>query len=151
MLRLMAVFALAALTLAGCGAVSASTPTASVATPSLPCSLPYGTHVALLSPAPGSTGVTPGASVIVAASRELPKTVTVVAIDRKGGATVSAILERTTPPAHAQPAPFPGTVYYRAGGVGLRPHHTYTVALDDVAQNGCAPYVAIAGNAHFST
>jgi hypothetical protein len=149
MFRPKVAFALALLILTGCGAVEASTP-ASVATSNLPCSLPYGTHVALVSPVPGSTGVAAGSSVLVAASRELPKTVSVVATEGKG-TTSSAALERTVAPAHTARAPFPATVYYRANAVGLRPHRHYTVALDDVAQNGCAPYVRIAGNPHFST
>jgi hypothetical protein len=151
MLRSLAALVFAALTLAGCGAAEASTPQAAVPTPSLPCSLPYGTHVALLSPVPGSTGVTPGSAVLVVASHDLPKTVTLVATDAKGGAGQPAVLERTAPPAHAGRAPFPNPVYYRAAGVGLRPHRGYTVALDDLAQNGCAPYAAMAGDARFST
>jgi hypothetical protein len=151
MFRSTAALVLAVLALTGCGAVEASTPKSGVATPNLPCSLPYGTHVALLSPAPGSAGVAAGTPLLVVASRDLPKTVTVVATEAKGGASPSAALERTAPPPHASRAPFPDPVYYRASGVGLRAHHHYTVALDDIAQNGCAPYAPIAGNARFST
>ena len=124
----------------------------SAATPSLPCSLPYGTHVALLSPAPGSRGVAAGAvPVVVVASRDLPKSVTVVATDAKGTTVPGAPLERTTRPPHAAHPSFPNPVYYRASGVALHPHRHYTLALDDVAQNGCAPYVSLAGNARFNT
>ena len=85
------------------------------------------------------------------ASRELPKTVTVVAIGGHGSVTPGAALERTTRPAHAAQAAWADPVYYRAGGVALNPHRHYTIALDDVAQNGCAPYAPISGNARFST
>jgi hypothetical protein len=149
MFRLQAAFAMGLFLLTGCGAVDASTPV-SVATANLPCSLPYGTHVALVAPAPGSTGVAAGSPVLVAASRELPKTVNVVATEGRGTAS-SAALERTAAPVHVTHAPFPAPVYYRATAVGLQPHRHYTVALDDIAQNGCAPYVRIAGDPHFST
>jgi len=140
------------LALAGCGSVAAAPPKVSAATPSLPCSLPYGTHVALLSPAPGSRGVAAGeVPVVVVASRDLPKTVTVVATDGKGTAIPGAPLERTMRPAHAARPAFPDPVYYRAGRVALRAHRHYTLALNVVAQNGCAPYVSLAGNARFST
>jgi hypothetical protein len=152
MFRSFAALVLAVLALAGCGAVEASTPKAAAVTPHLPCSLPYGTRVALLSPSPGSTGVTAGAAVLVAASRDLPKSVAVVATDAKGTASVAAPLERTAPPpAHAPRAPFPAAVYYRASGLTLHAHRHYTLSLDDVAQNGCAPYARIAGVARFST
>ncbi len=152
MLRSSAALVLAALALSGCGAVQAATaaPHAAVATPSLPCFLPYGTHVTLLTPVPGSADVAAGAAVVLVASRELPKTVTILATDAKGAATPAATLERTAAPAHAQRPPFPDPVYYRAG-VALHAHRHYTLALDDVAQNGCAPYAQLAGNARFST
>lgn len=147
MIRIAAV-ALAALALAACSRGPASTP---VATPSLPCSLPYGTHVSLVSPRPGSSVGSSGTSaVVLVASRDLPKTVTVVATDAKGTAA-SATLERTVRPAGASRAAFEHPVYYRAAGVALRSHRHYTIALDDPAQNGCAPYVALAGDARFST
>jgi hypothetical protein len=152
MFRSWAALALAIVALAGCGSVEASTPKAAAATPSLPCSLPYGTQVALVWPRPGSAGVAAGnAPVTVVASRELPKTVTVVAIGGHGSVTPGATLERTARPAHAAQAAWADPVYYRAGSVALSPHRHYTIALDDVAQNGCAPYVAISGNARFST
>ena len=100
--------------------------------------------------APGSAGVSAGTPVLVVASRELPKSVSVVATGDKG-VSHAAALERTTAPAHAARAPFPAPVYYRASAVGLRANRHYTVALDDVAQNGCSPYVRIAGNPRFST
>jgi hypothetical protein len=150
MFRPHAALALALLILTGCGAVDAASTPASVATANLPCSLPYGTHVALVSPAPGSAGVAAGSSILVAASRELPTTVSIIATEGRGTVS-SAALERTAAPLHEARAPFPAPVYYRATSVGLRPHRHYTVALDDVAQNGCAPYVLIAGNPHFST
>ena len=152
MFRPLAALALTVLLLTGCGAVEASTtmPAAPIVTANLPCSLPYGTHVALVSPAPGSAGVSAGTPVLVVASRELPKSVSVVATGDKG-VSHAAALERTTAPAHAARAPFPAPVYYRASAVGLRANRQYTVALDDVAQNGCSPYVRIAGNPRFST
>jgi hypothetical protein len=152
MVRPLVAFVLAAFALAGCGAVEASTPRAGPATPSLPCLLPYGTHVALVSPVPGSLGVRAGnAPVLVVASRDLPKTVAVVATDAKGAATATAALERTAAPARAPRAPFPDPVYYRAAGLTLHAHRHYTLSLDDIAQNGCAPYAQMAGNARFST
>jgi hypothetical protein len=151
MFRSCAVLVLAALALAGCSSVEASTPKAGAATPSLPCSLPYGTRVALASPAPDSHGVAAGNAVVVAASRDLPKTIAVVATDRKGIATPVAALERTAKPAAVAPAPVPDPVYYRAAGLRLRAHRHYTIALDDMAQNGCAPYAEISGGARFST
>jgi hypothetical protein len=33
----------------------------------------------------------------------------------------------------------------------LHAHRHYTLALDDLAQNGCAPYAAIEGDARIST
>lgn len=150
MFRSQAALALAALVLTGCGAVEASPAKPSAVTANLPCSLPYGTRVALVSPLPGSAGVAAGTPVLVVASRELPKSVTVVATAGKGTANASS-LERTAAPAHAARAPFQAPVYYRASAVALRPHRHYTVALDDVAQNGCSPYVRIAGNPRFST
>jgi hypothetical protein len=152
MFRSCAALVIAVLALAGCGAVEASTPPISTASANLPCSLPYGTHVALLSPVPGSAGVAAGnAPVLVVASRELPKTVAVVATTAKGTVTAAATLERTAPPVHAKRAPFPDPVYYRASGLALSAHRHYTIALDDVAQNSCAPYARITGNARFST
>ena len=151
MLRSAVALLIAVLALAGCGAVEASTPRASDASPNLPCSLPYGTHVALLSPVPGSAGVAAGTAVLVVASRALPKTMTVVATDAKGAAGPATARERTAAPAHAVRAPFRDPVYYRASSVALRAHRHYTLALDDVAQNGCAPYARLAGSARFST
>jgi hypothetical protein len=138
---------LAILALAACSSVEASAP---VATPNLPCSLPYGTHVALVSPRPGAAVAPGNTTVVLVASHDLAKTVTVVATDSKGSST-SGSLERTARPAGAAHAAFEHPVYYRAAGVTLRAHRHYTVALDDVAQNGCAPYVAVAGDARFST
>jgi hypothetical protein len=150
MFRARAALVLALIALAGCSRVEASTPKATAATPSLPCSLPYGTRVALLSPAPGSASTAAaGAPVVIVSSRELPKTMTLVASDAKG--TASAPLERTAQPAHAARAAFPDPVYYRTAGLTLNANRHYTVALDDLAQNGCAPYARIAGNARFST
>jgi hypothetical protein len=152
MFRPQAALALAVLLLTGCGAVEASTakPEGAIAAANLPCSLPYGTHVELVSPAPGSAGVSPGTSVLVVASRELPKSISVVATGEKGVAHAAA-LERIAAPAHAAQAPFPAPVYYRASVAGLLTHRHYTVALDDVAQNSCSPYARIAGNPRFST
>jgi hypothetical protein len=97
MLRPFAALVLAGFALTGCGAVEASTPRANLATPNLPCSLPYGTHVALISPAPGSSDVRAGnAPVLVVASHDLPKTVAVVATDAKGAAA-------PPPPSSAHP------------------------------------------------
>jgi hypothetical protein len=153
MFRSIAVLVLAALALAGCSRVEAApAPSAGMATPNLPCSLPYGTTVALLSPVPGSTGVSAGlAPVVLVASRDLPKTVTAVAVSAKGTATLGSPLERTAKPVHAAPSPWANPVYYRAPALNLRAKRHYTIALDDLAQNGCAPYVKIAGDARFST
>jgi hypothetical protein len=140
------------LALAGCGSVEASTPKTTAATPSLPCSLPYGTQVELLSPAPGSRGAAAGnAPLVLVASHDLPKTVTVVATDARGHIASSTALQRTAKPASAPGAAFPDPVYYRAIGIGLRAHRHYTIALEDLAQNGCAPYAKINGEARFST
>jgi hypothetical protein len=153
MFRSLAVIVLAALALAGCSRVEAApAPSAAMATPNLPCSLPYGTHVALLSPLPGSTGVAAGlAPIVLVASRDLPKTVTAVAVSAKGTATPGSPLERTAKPVRAASSAFPNPVYYRATGLSLRAKRHYTIALDDLAQNGCAPYAKIAGDARFST
>ena len=152
MFRSCAVLVLAALALAGCSSVEASTPKAGIPTSSLPCTVPYGTHVALVSPAPGSRGVAAGnAPVVVVASHDLPKTVAVVVTDRKGAATPSVALERTAKPAAAAQTAFSDPVFYRAVVAGIRAHRRYTIALDDLAQNGCAPYAKITGSARFST
>jgi hypothetical protein len=151
MFRSPLVFVLAVLALAGCGSAEASTPASGGPALTLPCSLPYGTRVALLSPAPGSAGVpSGGAPLVLVASRDLPRTVTVVATDRKGRATPGGTLERMPAPTHAAAVPFRHPVYYRASVALLAQRH-YTVALDDLAQNGCAPYAQIAGNPRFST
>jgi hypothetical protein len=152
MFRSPLILALAAAVLTGCGGADASPmPTTGAATPGLPCSLPYGTHVTLVSPVPGSSGVAAGnAPIVVVASRELPKAVTVVALDRKGSVAVGAVLEKVPPPRAGTPG-YANPVYYRSAGVALRAHRHYTIALDDVAQNGCAPYAAVRGNARFST
>jgi len=143
---------IAVLALTGCGAVEASTPRANAASANLPCSLPYGTHVALLSPVPGSFAVTAGsAAVLVVASHDLPKTVAIVATNAKDAAAPAATLERIAAPLRPARAPFPNPVYYRASGLALRAHRHYTLALDDLAQNGCAPYARMTGNARFST
>lgn len=148
-----AALVLAVLTLAGCGSVAASEParTSATATPSLPCSLPYGTRVALIEPAPG----TPAGSgpIVLAASRELPKTIALIATDGNGSVTRVATLERVTPNSHAHPSPPPSRnrIYYKASANALAPHRHYTLALDDLAQNGCAPYAALTGQARFST
>ena len=146
MFRRVAVLALAAFALAGCSSVEASTPNQQLlATPSLPCSLPYGTSVALVPPA------APGGNLTLVASRELPKTITLVATDRKGGGTPVVSLERIPRPRRAGQSAFPDPVYYRASGVALHAHRHYTLALDDLAQNGCAPYAAMDGNPRIST
>jgi hypothetical protein len=151
MFRTPLVLVLAAAVLTGCGSAEASTAQAGTPTPSLPCTLPYDTHVALLSPVPGSTGVPAGnGSVVLVASRELPKAVTLVAVDRKGRMSTGAALEKVAAPPHAGAAPFADPVYYRAG-IALNAHRHYTIALDDVSQNGCAPYAKVTGNARFST
>ncbi|HEY5350744.1 MAG TPA: hypothetical protein VIJ64_13450 [Candidatus Lustribacter sp.] len=152
MFRTLLVLVLASLALGGCGRAEAAAPKAAAASPNLPCSLPYGTRVALLSPVPGSAGVAAGnAPVLVVASRALPKTVNVVATDTKGTSSAAAALELTAAPAQVTRAPWPDPVYYRAAGMALRAHRHYTLALDDIAQNGCAPYVPITGGARFST
>lgn len=152
MLRAPIALVLAVIALTGCGAVEASMPRASAPSANLPCLMPYGTHVALLSPVPGSARVAVGsAPVVLVASHDLPKTVTVVATDARDAASPAAALERTASPAHAARVSFPNPVYYRASGLALHAHRHYTLALDDVAQNGCTPYARITGNARFST
>lgn len=148
MFRFAALLAVAMLALAGCSSAVAA-PASTPASPNLPCSLPYGTEVELVSPAPGSAAE-PGPIVLVA-SRPLPKTVSVVATDRRGVVTPVAALERIPKPAHSAPAAYPDPVYYRTVGNGLRSHRHYTLSLDDLAQNGCAPYAAMSGSARFST
>jgi hypothetical protein len=151
MFRVYAVL-LTLLALAGCSSVEASEPKAAVAaTPSLPCSLPYGTNVALVAPKPGSRDVPRGSSLVLVASHDLPKTVAAVTSDAKDGTTAGGLLQRTARPSGAAPAPFPNPVYYRATGVTLHAHRNYAVALDDLAQNGCAPYAQISGDPRFST
>jgi hypothetical protein len=132
--------------------VEASARKATFATPSLPCSLPYGTQVALLSPQPGSHTVNAASTpLILVASHDLPKTLAAVATDARGAVISSVALERTAKPASATSTAFPDPVYYRASGIGLRAHRHYTIALEDLAQNGCAPYAKISGEARFST
>lgn len=150
MVRASAVLLLLA-ALAGCSSVEASTPPAALATPSLPCSLPYGTHVALVSPKAGSHLVSRNVPLLFVASRDLPKTVAAVATDAKDGAVTGGPLERTAAPADSGKAPFRHPVYYRATGVTLHAHRHYTIGLDDLAQNGCAPYAQISGDPRFST
>lgn len=144
---------LALLALAGCSGVEASETKAGVAaaTPSLPCSLPYGTHVALVSPKPGSRDVPRSAGLLLVASHDLPKTVAAVTTDAHGKTTAGGPLERTARPPGATAAPFRNPVYYRATGVALHAHRHYTVQLEDLAQNGCAPYAQISGDPRFST
>jgi hypothetical protein len=150
MFRACSVIVLAALVLAGCSSGEATPPKTGAATPNLPCSLPYGTNVALVSPAPGSQARA-GSPIVLVASHTLPKTVTLIAIDRKGRSTPVATLERlAVAPRVARPS-FTDPVYYRAAGTDLGAHRHYTLALDDPAQNGCAPYVALTGEARFST
>jgi hypothetical protein len=149
MLRSAVALLLTIFALAGCASAEASTPAMLAATPSLPCSLPYGTQVSLVAPLPGSTG--PVGSIVLVASRNLPKTVALVATDRKGNVTPAVALERLARPRSAARPAFADPVYYRAAGVSLRAHRHYTLALEDVAQNGCAPYAAMTGNARFST
>lgn len=150
MFRACSVLVLAALVLAGCSTVDSTPPKVSAATPNLPCSLPYGTEVALVSPAPGSQARA-GSPIVLVASRTLPKTMTVIATDRKGRSTSPALLERVTAAPHVKRAPFADPVYYRAAATSLGAHRHYTLALDDPAQNGCTPYVALTGEARFST
>ena len=148
-----AALALAVLALAGCESVAASEAlrTSAAATLSLPCTLPYDTRVALIKPAPGTR--TGGGPIVLAASRELPKTIALIATDGNGSVTHVATLERVIPNAHPypNPPPFRDPIYYKASGSALAAHRHYTLALDDVAQNGCAPYAAMAGPARFST
>jgi len=121
-------------------------------TPSLPCSLPYGSLVVLIEPAPEGAVIPSGSvRVVLAASRQLPPTVSLVATDRRGTATPPALLERVPAPRRLLRIPFANPVYYRADGLVLPAHRHYTLALDDLAQNGCAPYASLAGNARFST
>jgi hypothetical protein len=142
----------AVLALAGCGSVAASEArrTSVAATPSLPCTLPYGTRVTLIKPAPGSRAG--GGAIVLAASRELPKTIALIATDSLGNVTHVATLERVAPNAHAHPnpPPFKNPIYYKAAGSALAAHRHYTLTLDDLAQNGCAPYAAMTGQARFS-
>jgi hypothetical protein len=153
MFRTSLILALAAAVLTGCGGAEASSiSTEAAATPSLPCTLPYGTHVTLVSPAPGSSGVAAGnAPIVVVASRELPSAVTVIAIDHKGNAVTGAALEKDPVPPRVATPGYAHPIYYRSPGVALQPHRHYTIALDDLAQNGCAPYAPIRGNPRFST
>jgi hypothetical protein len=138
--------------LTGCGSADASTAQAGAPTPSLPCSLPYDTHVALISPVPGTSGVAGGnVPIVVVASRELPKAMAVVAIDRKGRAVTGGLEKLPVPPPHAVAPGYADPVFYRATGVALSAHRHYTIALDDLSQNGCAPYAPVTGNARFST
>jgi hypothetical protein len=150
MFRALAVFALAALALAGCGGRAVPAPKIALATPSLPCELPYGTEVALVLPKPGSQAANTG-PIVVAASRHLAKTIALIATDRHGVVTPVATLEHLAIPPAGVHAPFPDTVYYRASGAALAAHRHYTLTLDDEAQNGCAPYAAMTGEARFST
>jgi hypothetical protein len=148
MLRSSLILALAAAALTACSSADASLAQAGGPTPSLPCSLPYGTQAALVSPAPGSLVVpardTP---IVIAASRDLPKAVSVVALDGSGALAARGRLERIPAPR----APLAGTRYYRSRALALRAGRRYTIALDNLAQNGCAPYAPLAGAARFST
>jgi hypothetical protein len=134
--------------LTGCSSADASLARSSAPTPSLPCTLPYGAHAALVSPQPGSL-VVPAADtpIVIGASRDLPRAVSVVALDRGGNVAARGALERTAPPHRPAARAF----YYRSAGLALRPGSHYTVALDNLAQNGCAPYARLAGDARFST
>lgn len=148
-----AVFA-ALVALAGCsGAKPAAVPAhVAAATPNLPCTLPYGTQVTLLAPRTAAGKVAAGSTtVVLAASRDLPKTATIVATDAKGNKTSEATLERSVRSRRHTRVPFADPVFYRARGLALHAHGDYTIALDDLAQNGCAPYVALNGNTRFST
>jgi hypothetical protein len=148
MFRPVVALVIATIALAGCSSVEASTPKSQLATPSLPCTLPYGTRVRLV--APGAA--TPSGTILLVASRELPKTVSLVATDRKGGVTPAVGLERLARLRRSVKTPaFPNPVYYRASGVALHAHRHYTFALDDLAQNGCAPFAGLDGNARIST
>jgi hypothetical protein len=148
MFRSSLILALAAAVLTGCSSAGAEPARSSAPTPSLPCTLPYGTHAALVSPLPGSLVVPAGDTpIVIAASRDLPRAVSVVALDRRGNVAARGTLERA--PAPHRPAA--RTFYYRSAGLALRPGDHYTVALDNLAQNGCAPYARLAGDARFST
>lgn len=137
--------ALLAIALAAGGTADASMPRSVAPTPSLPCSLPYGTDAALVSPPPVRLGAPVDTRIVIAASRDLPKAISVVALD--GGGTVAArgALKRMPAP----PAALPGSVYYRSADLTLRPGQRYTIALDNVAQNGCAPYAPLTGGADY--
>jgi hypothetical protein len=148
MFRPVVAIVLAAFALAGGSSVEASTPTSQLATPSLPCTLPYGTRVQVVAP----SAATPPGTILLVASRELPKTVSLVATDRKGGVVPVVSLERLVRLRRSVKTPaFANPVYYRASGVALRTHRHYTLALDDLAQNGCAPYAELDGDARIST
>jgi hypothetical protein len=76
----------------------------------------------------------------------------VVAIDRKGRAVTGSALEKLPgPPPHAAAPGFADPVFYRSAALALSAHRHYTIALDDLAQNGCAPYAPVTGDARFST
>jgi hypothetical protein len=148
MFRSSLILALTATALTACSGADASPARFAGPTPSLPCSLPYGTQAALLSPAPGSLVVPAGDTpIVIAASRDLPKAVSVVALDRSGAVAARRRLERVPAPR----TPVAGTVYYRSAGLALRPGQRYTIALDNLAQNGCAPFAPLTGEARFST
>jgi hypothetical protein len=152
MFRSLAVPLLTLLALSACaGAQPEKAPQAAAATPNLPCSLPYGTDVGLVSPRPETAGVRAGnGTFIVVASRVLPSTVSLVATDRRGNASASAPLERIARPEGAT-STFVHPIFYRANALGLHAHRHYTIALDDAAQNGCAPLARVNGDARFST
>jgi hypothetical protein len=148
MLRSSLILVLATAALTACSRADAAPAGTGAPTPSLPCTLPYATHARLVSPLPGSFVVpAPNTPIVIAASRELPKAIGVVALTGDGSVAARGTLDRTPAPRH----PAAATAYYRSAGLGLHPGSTYTIALDNLAQNGCAPYAALAGNARFST
>jgi hypothetical protein len=148
MFRSSLILALAAAALTACSSADASLAQAGGPTPSLPCSLPYGTQAALVSPAPGSL-VVPSSDtpIVIAASRDLPKAVSVVVLEHNGTVAAHGRLERIPAPRATRP----DARYYRSRGLALRAGQHYTIALDNLGQNGCAPYAALAGAARFST
>lgn len=108
-----------------------------------PCSY-QNAKIALISPAPGASGV-PDAfpEVIVATSAVFPNTYDAVVTGSIGGVTQQVAFGQFIPaslPSGATPPPFPNPIYYGStnSGVVFDPKTQVSVALNDVSSS-CTP------------
>ncbi|MDQ2681614.1 MAG: hypothetical protein M3Y21_11460 [Candidatus Eremiobacteraeota bacterium] len=129
-----------ALTLSACGGNGNTTPNQP------PCGSPAGTTVALVYPAPGSTGITtnPG-QVIIGSTTALPASWNVVLAASPGNIAGGTVATTTPPfPTPNQTPSFPNPQYQSSSiaSGALQGNVLYTAFINDTSSN-CTPSVSV--------